>query len=183
MFLSQRVITRRNFIFVVILFVLFLGAFQYIFYLMRDASGISTILDLYFHYTPDDAYSLLSYYGPEGRKIFLWGLLIDTIFPLIYGLFLWMSITFLATHSHLSLSKRAGNVLQLLPVLAVVLDYIENIFEVWMTLGYPQAVKGIASISGWVTTLKWIAIYINIFVIAFLVLIYLFRLQIRDGSL
>ncbi len=174
MFLSQRIINRRNFILIVILFLLFLGAFQYIFYLMRKESGISTILDLYFHYTPDDAYSLIGYYGPEGRKIFLWGLLIDTFFPIVYGLFLWMCITFLAIHIHLSFSKATLNILQLLPVLAVVLDYIENIFEVWMTLGYPQSVKSIAPISGWVTTFKWIAIYANVFVISFLVLIYLF---------
>ena len=177
MFPSRRIINRKNFLFIVFTFVLFLAAFQYIFYLMREECGLSTILDLYFHYSADEAYSLLNYYGHGGRTIYLWGLLLDTVFPVIYGLFLWMSITYLSERIHLS--KSTIRFLQLLPFAAVGFDYVENIFEIWMTLGYPNAVKRIAPICSWITSLKWVLIYSNIFVLVFLVLIYVFGMNTR----
>jgi len=177
MFPSRRIINRKNFLFIVFAFVLFLAAFQYIFYLMREECGLSTILDLYFHYSADEAYSLLNYYGPGGRDIYFWGLLLDAVFPAIYGLFLWMSITYLSERIHLS--KSTVRFLQSLPFIAVGFDYIENLLEMRMILGYPQAVKSIAPICSWVTTFKWISIYSNIFVLVFLVLIFVFGMNTR----
>ncbi len=178
MFPSQRIINRRNFFLILLAFFLFLVAFQYIFYLLREECGLSTILDLYFHYSTAEAYSLLNYYGPGGRAIYLWGLLLDTFFPIIYGLFLWMSITYLSQRIHLPQSL--VRFLQWLPFIAVILDYIENMFEIWMTLGFPQAVGKIALICGWITSFKWVAIYSTILMLVFLVLIFVFGMNTRE---
>ncbi len=176
MFPSQRIINRKNFLIIFFLWILFLGAFQIILRTLQKLTGLNNILDLYFHYNASDVHTLFSFYGETGRKWYLIVLILDTIFPILYGLLLWMSITYLSLR--IPLPWNFYRYLQALPFIAVIIDYLENIFEFWMTLS-PNVINKIAPVSGWITTIKWIFVYASVLVLIFLVLIYFYTLNTR----
>ncbi len=178
MFPSRRFLTRKNFLIIFALWLLCLAAFQFMFIQLKNVCGLNTILDLYFHYNSTEAMTLLTDYGSAGREIYQWTIFLDMVYPLVYGLLFWMSFTYLGERIHLH--KRFIKILQTLPYFAVVSDYLENVFELWMTLGFPDSVQQAASIGGWITTLKWIFVYTNFLVLIFLVIIFIFGMNLRE---
>ncbi len=116
--------------------------------------------------------------GSAGRVIYRWTIFLDMFYPLVYGLLFGMSFTYLGEHIHLH--KRFIKILQILPYFAVVSDYLENICELWMTLSFPHHVHSAALFGGWITTLKWIFIYTNFLVLIFLVIIFIFGMNLRE---
>jgi hypothetical protein len=96
----------------------------------------ANILDFEFGYDSDKAYEMLTALGDEGRTFYLTKIMpIDFPFPFAYMLFYagWMAL-----FMKLVLSKMIYKYLLLLPVLAMLSDWIENIGIIAMLRNYPD---------------------------------------------
>ena len=61
---------------------------------IKALSGGVSILDLEFYYTADAAYRHLAAYGPEGRRLYAWGLLtVDVVLPALLFLTFAIALT------------------------------------------------------------------------------------------
>ena len=100
----------------------------------------ANMLDMYFGYNHSQAFQILSDLGAEGRTFYLTRIVPqDALLPLIYLLFFSELIALLLKHSNLSAkAARFTGYLLLIPVLAAVFDWLENIGTVTMTLRYPD---------------------------------------------
>ena len=120
---------------------------------VRLVSGGTPMLDTFFYYTTDRAYELLAALGSAGRSAYLTANLIDFFFPLTYALFFTISITMTYTFIYKPEDKR--NWLILLPFVAMLAHYGENICVRLMLLNYPAPLMATAQAASWLTTLKF----------------------------
>jgi hypothetical protein len=152
----------------IVLMVLFFGMFAFMQVFIRQivsasSSGSLLVLpDAHFYYSPDRLISILDSFGPSGRLSFLHLHIVDTFFPLVYGLFLVLSMIYFW-------GKRGGaiktaSILTILPIAAALFDYAENIcmrivsalFDQGKTAADVVALHPLAaSISGFATAAKW----------------------------
>jgi hypothetical protein len=96
-------------------------------------------------------YGMLDTLGPIGRVLELRMLsTIDVVIPVLSGVFGALTIAFFTK------SWRGGlrGALVLVPVLAMMLDYSENVLIAVVTSRYPARLEGLASVLGFVTGLK-----------------------------
>jgi hypothetical protein len=123
---------------------------------IRNLSGGVGPIDLQFAYSRQKVFSMLEAYGEVGRNFYLTiELTADLIYPLIYTLLLCMLIVFLFE------KLNAGAVLisriLLLPLLALVFDYLENIMLIMMLQLYPATDGTLALAASFFTSAKWVA--------------------------
>ena len=106
-------------------------------------------------YTPQDLYHMAEVYGAEGRQAYVRARFrFDLIFPLVYTFFLITSISWL--FKRLPLKNDLHRRLNLLPIGAMLLDFLENISAANVIGSYP-ATKPICSyIAVIATPLKWL---------------------------
>ena len=155
--------------FYLIAFVLFQVAFGIAFVRLKQMTGTSQILDVYFHYTPQQAFDLLHRYGEVARKWIIALMAIDFIYPVIYALLLY----------HVFRYFGAAKILTYLPWLIAGFDYLENVLELRMLLGFPKAVLSTAKIAAWVTSFKWSLVILTLFLL-FMVAIRKFILALKN---
>lgn len=122
---------------------------------IKALSGGVGILDLEFYYTADTAYRHLAAYGPEGRRLYAWGLLtVDAVLPALMFLTLAVSLT-------LTGRRQGGRywlpMLNLLPLLAMVSDYLENAAILTMLDSYPHRLRIVGAMSGCFTLSKQVS--------------------------
>lgn len=120
--------------------------------LLRQQSGGQTLLDMIPGYTPEQAYHILDAYGPAGRATYGHILSIDLVYPLVYGSALAVAVS-LALRGAFAPSSIARR-LNLVPVLAALFDYVENIGEFLMWLDYPARLYDVALVTSGATTAK-----------------------------
>ena len=120
--------------------------------LLRITGGAS-ILDFEFGYGYEKAYGMLLALGPEGRAFYLTRILpLDFLFPISYMLSYASLIALLAKYAN---PPKPCRYLLLVPVLAMLCDWAENIGAVAMLNGYPGLPRWavpLASISGMLKT-------------------------------
>lgn len=131
----------------------FLGFSLLVFPLFDAVNGMPeevTPLDLRFFYGPSAVEEVLTEFGADGRVAYLRSLLIaDLLWPLVYGTTLALSIAW-----GLGGQRRA---LVAVPVVAVVLDYAENLL-VSASIGAHPGVPGwLAVLASGASGLKWVA--------------------------
>ncbi len=128
--------------------------------------------DTSFYYSSQGLYEMAESYGLEGRQAYIKArFTFDLIWPIVYGLFLSLSIGW--TVKGLNLKSDRWQRLNIVPLLGLVFDYLENIFASIVMARYPAKTIVISSISGLFTSLKWIFIGVS-FVILVGGLIWLF---------
>lgn len=112
-------------------------------------------LDLYFFYTPAEAYALLKDLGGQGRLFYtMVELTADLIYSLTYALLLSGLIIYL---SKKALFRRATTrLLFLLPLLAMLSDYAENACIISLLMQYPYRQEGLVWAGTFFTSLKWL---------------------------
>jgi hypothetical protein len=120
---------------------------------VRLVSGGTPMLDTFFFYTPDRAYELLSAMGAAGRSAYLTANLVDFFFPLAYTLFFVVSMVMTYTFIYQPEDKR--NWLVLLPFVAMLADYGENICVRLMLLNFPTQLNTVALAASLFTPLKF----------------------------
>ncbi len=152
-------VSGRLFGFSVFVFVLFLA-----FVLPREAErseayfGESGTPDTSFIYSSDDLYRMASNYGEEGRGYYIRSrFTFDVIWPVFYGLFLWAGISFFAQ----PLKHAAARHAWLLPLAAVVLDFLENSSASLVMFMYPERLPLVASLAPIFTFTKWFAVALS----------------------
>ncbi len=86
-------------------------------------------------YTGETLYNIAGSYGLAGRQLYVllrWTF--DLIWPMVYGVFL-ISLSIGLTHT---IKHKAIRKMYLLPMGAVIFDYLENTFVTIVMLSYPQ---------------------------------------------
>lgn len=128
---------------------------------IEAASGGVGPLDLVPYYGADQAYSMIEAYGPEGRPFYLLiELTVDIIYPVIYSLFFSLTILYFLNRQA---AGRPGLLrLALLPFAGLICDFVENAGIVTMLLAYPAQLSLVGTLTGIVTTLKWIFAVLSI---------------------
>ncbi len=148
---------------------LFLGLFLIlnlmIFPLFINQIGLDKkILDLSFGFSPEVAYSTLLSYGEQGRFIYSIMLLTaDTVYPLVYSIFLVMGVSM----NFKKAFKSTNPILKLniFPLLAGLFDFCENTGILIMLYNFPEKhhyLAWFASVSG---MLKWTVIIVSLLLI------------------
>lgn len=132
--------------------------------LKEHTNGVG-ILDLERSYSAEYAYKVFKLQGDVGRQFYKKLLIsLDFIFPLTYMLFWATLITFVLRkwlpHNHM-LQK-----LSLIPLIAGLADYLENICILIMLHNYPKELYNIAATANVMTILKGALIAISFLVLA-----------------
>lgn len=120
------------------------------------------LLDEHFFYTPDEAVACLQGLGAEGRRTYvLVAAVVDMIYPIIYCLLFYLTISVLLT---------PASRWKWIAWLPGVLDALENIFTLIMLGMYPGIHRNVALLGGLFNGMKWIAVaLVVLFILALLI--------------
>lgn len=113
--------------------------------------------DMSFFYTSDELYQMAEAYGQVGREAYIHArFTFDLVWPLVYTIFLATVISWLFQKAFApeSLWQR----MNLVPVLAALCDYLENIFTSLVMLQFPNRMPLVAMLASVFTMGKWILI-------------------------
>lgn len=162
-------------ILLLLLLIVVMNAFVFPYYTGRIVpEGGPPVLDLHFGFTADEAYETLEAFGEEGRSIYMEMLLVaDTIYPLIYGLFL----IFLASFFLKRILKpdHPFRFINLLAVDAVIFDFLENAGIVYMIMHFPDRAGFVAGLTSVFNVLKWIMVGLAIALVLIALVIFIAR--------
>lgn len=114
--------------------------------------------DTTFFYTPEKLYEFAEIYGEEGRQAYIQArFTFDLIFPLVYGTFLVVTISWLV--KRISLGSTRWYLLNLMPIAGVIFDLLENGMASVVMHAYPERQAGAAFLASIFTPLKWVFVY------------------------
>lgn len=138
------------------------------------------ILDFEFGYSIETAYKILTNLGEEGREIYLERVIpLDLILPITYMLMLATWILFLLRHAYLS-AKYQG--LLIVPVSAMVFDWVENLSVVILLRSYPELSAGAVQAASTAGILKMCSIFASVGIIAILIIYNAIVRILRKGN-
>lgn len=110
---------------------------------LEEITGGPTILDMTFTTGPESVSTVLDALGDAGRAFDLTSIVpLDLVFPLTYGLFLALGISW--GLSHILPKDSPWFLLNLAPVLAAAADYCENAGVITLLLTYPARLDPVA---------------------------------------
>ncbi|MDP5032384.1 hypothetical protein [Paraglaciecola sp.] len=150
--------SRKNII------ILVLGYFAFPLYLLPMIldQGETGPFDLLFYYDADMVYQMLSAYGERLRHRYIIGLVtIDVIYPIYYSVLIAMMIAAIVK-AYDSINRRLYSLI-LIPFLVMSMDFLENGMLVSLIFAYPEQLPKVASVVGYVTSLKWLLFICVIF--------------------
>jgi hypothetical protein len=111
--------------------------------------------DTSFIYSADDLYRMTEAFGPTGRQAYVQArFTFDVVWPLVYAFFLITAISWLAGRAFQPASR--WRLLNLVPVTAIILDYLENVAAVIVVARYPLQTPVIDLLAPSFTFLKWL---------------------------
>ena len=130
-----------------------------------DSTGNALpVLDLMFGFDTETVMHTLESYGDEGRaKMLFIGQVVDSIYPIVYTLLNILAISFLFRKFLAPGSKL--HLLNLLPILTMVFDFIENFLIGNLIKFYPSFVSEAVRNASLFNQLKWISAALCIFFI------------------
>ena len=132
------------------------------------------IVDLLYSYTPEELYSHIASFDVQGRQLYmLHELTLDILYPMISALLFSLAIAYLlkrtlpATHPMQCLA--------LVPLAAMLVDYLENICIVLTLASYPERLSSLAQIANVFTVSKWALAYAELLLIVGSLIGFLFQ--------
>lgn len=126
-----------------------------------DTSSRVQLLDIIFNYSQKDVVQQFEAYGPDGIQVCLFStLVLDSIFPLVYGALAGLLL------SHL-LYGTPYKWLVLLPLLIVVVDYLENTHTALLLINFPKINPTTVFWGSLFTSIKWGLIGVFFMVVSF----------------
>jgi hypothetical protein len=128
--------------------------------LRRLADGDLQV-DVRLAYSPNTLYRLLEKYGKEGRQSFLRMLLIDMVFPAVYGTAIYLLADLLAALH--GTQWKTWNIAQIFAISAAVFDYIENVLLWSIVRRFPARHVPLARAASICTSLKMLSFFVAIF--------------------
>ena len=122
--------------------------------------------DTSLYYTASDLNRMAEAYGSQGRTAYIRARFsFDLIFPLVYTAFLVTAISWLIKRSNLD--WRTWGLLNLLPVMGMLFDFLENISTSIVMARYPQSTVVVGHLAGVFTLFKWLFIGASFLVLLF----------------
>jgi hypothetical protein len=123
-----------------------------------------------FVYSASDLYAMASAYGEEGRRYYIRSrFTFDIVWPLAYGWFLWAGIAYFGR----AVDSSRLRYTVLLPILAVSLDFMENVSASVVMALYPDRIPVLPQLVPVFTFGKWVVIGTSFTVFGLFVLIWL----------
>lgn len=108
-------------------------------------------------YLPGDLYAAAEAWGPDGRAAYVRArVTFDVIWPLVYGTFLLVTLSWVWARATGSGSRWRR--VALLPVVAVGLDYAENVCTATVMARYPARTPVLAELAPLFTAAKWLTL-------------------------
>jgi hypothetical protein len=125
-------------------------------------------------YSVDDAGSLLEKLGPDGRNAYLYNQIpVDFIYPFLFGITYCLLIAYLL--NRLKSLKAEYFYLCLLPVVAGMFDYFENLAIVNLLVSYPDFSDAAVHIAAFFTVMKSLLTTISFSVLIVAIILLVFR--------
>jgi hypothetical protein len=125
-------------------------------------------------YSRQDLAHMAEVYGLDGRQAYVRARFsFDLVFPLIYTFFLITSISWVM--KHLVAADSPWRRLNLLPLAAMLLDFLENICAAQVMASYPTLRPAAASLAVIFTPLKWLMVGISFLLLLMAFLFFVFR--------
>lgn len=135
------------------------------FYTVRHAAP-----DTSFWYFPDDLHAAAEAWGRDGRAAYVHArVTFDVIWPVVYGTFLVTTLAWVWARGTALGSRWRG--VALLPILAVALDYAENICAATVIARHPARTPVLAELAPIFTAGKWLALSASFMLLAIGVII------------
>lgn len=140
-----------------------------------------TPLDLQGSYTTEEVCTYMEKLGEAGRIFYAKMLLmLDFAFPLSYTLFWSAGFAFLLGRFLPCNSKLMY--ISLLPFVAGLADWMENLLILSMLFSYPKIVNIVVTLAGVMTSIKDLFMWISLLLLVFGLLLYLIRLVAKSIS-
>ena len=116
-------------------------------------------------YFPDDLYAAAEAWGRDGRAAYVHArVTFDVIWPMVYGTFLLTTLAWVWARGTPSGSR--WRKVALLPVVAVALDYAENVCTATVMARYPARTPVLAELAPLFTAGKWLALSASFLLLA-----------------
>lgn len=134
--------------------------------------GLEQSPDTSFYYTKEELFSMAESYGEEGRAFYInQRLTFDFVWPIAYGLFLAAGLAYFTKALTSFWAKKS----YLLPIVAVFIDYLENMMTATVMHRYPEETLLLGNLAGYMTSLKWLTLTGSFLLL--IIGIYLFTIQ------
>jgi hypothetical protein len=131
---------------------------------LHEMTGGVGILDLERGYSPERAYEILTAQGEAGRAFYLRSIIpLDFVFPLTYTLFFLTASTYIV--HRLFPEPSPLRMLGLLPLVAGLADYAENVTIMVLLLRYPTRLSIVATVANALTMAKGLLIVVSMFLL------------------
>lgn len=173
----KKVISHPGFIlFNWLVFVFFLVVILPAVSFQASQMGLSPSIDTNFSFDPNVIYVILAGYGESGRAFYLlqrWTF--DFIWPMVYGFPIFFTL-------RLWLGKLDSSMVKLfiyLPLMAMLLDYLENITFSVIILLFPTEWMILAYLGVLLSLLKWITLSVSLISVSVLSLVVLVQTIVR----
>lgn len=148
-FYSKRVLIVSTIVFLLFLVVVLPVMSGQMMKIVGDAASPDTS----FIYSSSDLYEMARDYGVEGRKVYLvQRATFDVVWPFVYGIFMFSSIGYAIKNND---TLKRFKYLLYVPVIAVGLDFLENLFASIVFYRYPLETDIIAKLTPIATLTKW----------------------------
>jgi hypothetical protein len=132
------------------------------------------ILDVRFGFSPDEAYNTLASFSDRGRIVYFRMLaLIDSIYPVVYGLFFILTASFF-----LNKALKKGSIWRLFNLAAidiVIFDFLENLFLISLLMRFPERADGLARLASFAGMIKWLSVAVTLGIIVTGILAWIFQ--------
>ncbi len=158
----------KNNLVLLLLMAVFLSFNAFVFPYFTKLYGLQdhALLDLQFGFTPEFAHAVLAGYGEYGRQgMMLFTGIVDTVYPLVYGSFLALLISRFKIKSNASSNN--FKIINLIPFIAVLFDFLENTGILIMIQYYPQQMIPIAWGTSVAGMFKWIFLGCSVLILLF----------------
>ncbi|MHA1902433.1 MAG: hypothetical protein ACXADL_00020 [Candidatus Thorarchaeota archaeon] len=141
--------------------------------LVYGVYGNADMPDTRFGYSYAEIIEAFHILGPDGLIVWLQVHMLDFLFPIAYS----SALVFgLAMELRALLQDRTIlRYLIFIPIVAAIADYIENILIASQALVYPNLSETIISIASFITTMKWILLYLAFALVLVLILILIYK--------
>jgi hypothetical protein len=131
----------------------------------EEVAGGGPSPDQSFIYAPSDLYEMAEAFGPDGRAAYVrarWTF--DVVWPIVYTFALVTAIGWMAKRAFPEGSK--ARLLNLVPVLGLLFDYLENICASIVMARYPAQTPVIDLLTTIFTPVKWVFVVGSFMVLA-----------------
>ncbi len=139
------------------------------FYILKDINKPHNynpvVLDMNFSYSYLDVKNYFTAYTELDRIKYLYMEIVDMFYPIVYS-FLLLGLLYKLFKNKLII---------IVPLVAALFDYIENIFLLYYNLYFPDILAETVRISSIFTSLKWLFILLSLFILIIGVFIKLFK--------